>query len=85
MKKAELAHLAVTGTEISVRVTPKASRNAIVEEEGSLKVFVTAVPEGGKANDAVRKLLAKALGIAPSQLALIRGEPSREKVFRIGD
>ena len=85
MKKAELAHLAVAGTEITVRVTPKASRNAIVEEKGSLKVFVTTAPEGGKANDAVRKLLAKGLGIAPSKLALIRGETSREKVFRIGD
>lgn len=84
MKKAELAHLAVAGTEIAVRATPKASRNAIVEEEASLKVFVTTAPEGGKANDAVRKLLAKALGIAPSKLALIRGETSREKVFRIG-
>ena len=83
MKKAELAHLAMPGAEISVRVTPKASRNAILMEEGAVKVLVTAVPEGGKANDAVRKLLAKALGVAPSRLELIRGETSREKVFRI--
>ncbi|MFV0333357.1 MAG: DUF167 domain-containing protein [Tropicimonas sp.] len=84
MRKGELAHLAVPGGEIAVRVTPKASRNAISEQADGLKVTVTTVPEGGKATQAVRKLLARALGIAPSQLELIRGETSRDKVFRVG-
>lgn len=84
MKKGELGALARSGAEISVRVTPKASRNAVEVSEAGLRVYVTTAPEGGKANAAVRKLLAKALGIAPSELELIRGETSREKLFRIG-
>jgi uncharacterized protein YggU (UPF0235/DUF167 family) len=80
-----LAHLAVPGTEIAVRVTPRASRNAVVQEEdGALRVMVTTVPEAGKANDAVRKLLARALGLPQSRLELVRGARSRDKLFRIG-
>ncbi len=79
----ELSHLATPGTEIAVRVTPKASRNAVVVEDGAIRVYVTVVPEGGKATAAVVKLLAKALGVAKTRLTLIRGETARDKVFRI--
>lgn len=80
----ELAHLAKSGAEIALRVTPKASRNQIVQaEDGSLRAYVTVVPEDGKANAEVVKLLAKALGIAKSRLTLIRGQTARDKVFRI--
>lgn len=79
----ELEHLAVTGTEIAVRVTPKASRNAVVAEGDVIRVYVTTVPEGGKATAMVQKLLAKSLGVAKSRLTLIRGATSRDKVFRL--
>lgn len=79
----DLRHLADPGTEIAVRVTPRASRNAIVAEGGAIRIYVTVVPEGGKATAAVAKLLAKALGVARSRLTLIRGETARDKVFRI--
>ncbi|KFI30126.1 DUF167 domain-containing protein [Paenirhodobacter enshiensis] len=79
----DLSHLAVSGTEIALRVTPKASRNAIVAGEEGLRVYVTVVPEDGKANAEVTKLLAKALGIAKSRLVLLRGQTSRDKVFRV--
>lgn len=79
----ELEHLAVTGTEIAVRVTPKASRNALVVEDGAIRVYVTTVPEGGKATADVQKLLAKAMGVAKSRLVLVRGATSRDKVFRV--
>ncbi len=79
----ELSHLATPGTEIAVRVTPKASRNAVVVEDGAIRVYVTVVPEGGKATAAVVKLLAKALGVAKTRLTLIRGETARDKVFRL--
>jgi len=75
--------LAVPGTEIAVRVTPRAGRNAVLREDGRLRVLVTAVPEDGKANAAVRKLLAAALGIAKSRLELVRGQTARDKVFRV--
>ena len=83
MEKAELAHLAVPGAEIPVRVTPRAARNVVEAGDGGLRVHVTTVPEGGKANEAVRKLLAKALGVAKTRLVLVRGETARDKVFRI--
>ena len=79
----DLAHLAVPGTEIALRVTPKASRNAIVLAEDGLRAYVTVVPEDGKANAAVAKLLAKALGVAKTRLTLVRGQTARDKVFRL--
>ncbi len=79
----ELSHLATPGTEIAVRVTPKASRNAITREEGEIRVYVTTVPEGGKANAAVVKLLAKAVGVPKSRLELVRGQSGRDKLFRV--
>lgn len=79
----DLTHLAVSGAEISVRVTPKASRNALVSGDEGLRAYVTVVPEDGKANAAVVKLLAKALGVAKSRLTLVRGQTARDKVFRV--
>lgn len=79
----ELAHLAKSGAEIALRVTPKASRNAIVVAEEGLRAYVTVAPEDGKANAAVAKLLAKALGVAKTRLTLIRGQTARDKVFRL--
>lgn len=79
----DLSDLARPGTELSVRVIPKASRNAIRREGALLRVQVTAVPEDGKANAAVVKLLSKALGLPKSRLTLIRGETARDKVFRV--
>ncbi len=82
----DLSHLALPGAEIAVRVTPKASRNAVVAgEDGVIRIYVTAVPEGGKANAAVVKLLAGTLGVPKSRLDLIRGAAARDKVFRIVD
>ncbi|MBD9525710.1 DUF167 domain-containing protein [Paracoccus sp. PAR01] len=79
----DLSHLAIPGTEIAVRVTPKASRNAVTVDGDTIRVHVTTVPEDGKANAAVVKLLAKALGVAKSRLVLTRGATSRDKVFRV--
>ncbi|WP_121631174.1 DUF167 domain-containing protein [Tropicibacter alexandrii] len=84
MAEPDLTDLAQPGAEIAVRVTPKASRNRIEREGDALRVYVTTVPENGKANAAVQKLLAKALGLPKSRLDLIRGATSRDKVFRIG-
>lgn len=80
----DLSHLACEGAEIAVRVTPKASRDRIVVDDGVIRVYVTTVPEDGKANAAVQKLLSKALGVPTSTLTLVRGQTARDKVFRIG-
>lgn len=78
----DLSDLAITGAEIVIRVTPNARREAL--EPGSpIRIAVTVVPEDGKATEAARALLAKALGVAKSRLTLIRGAKSREKCFRL--
>lgn len=46
-------------------------------------IRVTCVPEDGKANKAVTRLLAKALGVAPSRLVPVWGTAGRDKVFRV--
>ncbi|PPB80209.1 hypothetical protein LV82_02081 [Albidovulum inexpectatum] len=80
----DLSHIAQPGARIPVRVTPRASRNAVtVDDDGTIRIHVTVVPEGGKANAAVVKLLSKALGVAKSRLTLVRGETSRDKLFQI--
>ncbi len=80
---ADLQALAVSGAEISLRVTPRASRNALRCEAGQIRVMVTAVPEDGKATAAVQTLLAQALGVAKTRLTLLRGAAARDKVFRL--
>ncbi len=83
MKKGALSAWYVPGGELVVRVTPGASRETIAEDDGGLKVSVTAPPENGKANQAVQKLLARALGIPKTRLTLLRGAGSRLKTFRM--
>lgn len=69
---------------MTVRVQPRAGRNEVAGERGgAVLVRVTAPPADGKANDAVRKLIAKRLRIAPGRVELIRGARSRDKVLRI--
>lgn len=84
MEKGALADLGVAGAKIKVRVTPKASRMRITYIDGEIRVYVTTVPEGGKATKDVIKLLAHALGIPKSRLRLLRGTTSRDKVFGVG-
>lgn len=69
---------------ISVRLTPRGGRDAIDGWDGDvLRVRVSAAPVDGKANDALLRLLAKALGVSPSHVALVSGASSRVKVVEI--
>ena len=71
---------------IEVRVTPNASADGVSLPEGDTEVLsirTTATPEHGKANDAVLRLLAKALDLPVSSLALVRGATSRNKLVKI--
>ena len=85
--RGHLAHLARPGAVIAVRVTPGASRETVLPApDGSgadLRITVTAPAEGGKANKATQALLARALGVAPSRLTLLRGASGRLKQFRL--
>ena len=83
MEKGALSHLAVTGAEIAVRVTPRARRSGLTVDGGVIRIAVTAPPEDGRANAAVAEALAHALGIAKGRLVLLRGAASRDKLFRV--
>ena len=69
---------------LAVRVQPGASRDEIVGWQGAaLRVRVSAPPRDGRANAAVARLLAAALGVAPSTVELVRGAGGRDKLFRL--
>jgi uncharacterized protein (TIGR00251 family) len=69
---------------ISVRLTPRGGRDAIDGWDGEvLHVRVAAAPVDGKANDALVRLLAKALGVAPSRVTLVAGAQARVKVVEV--
>lgn len=78
----DLSARATPGARFDVRVTPKARQNTL-EDGDPLKIRVSAPPADGQANAAVRKLLAKALGVAPGRLTLLRGAASRDKLFQL--
>lgn len=69
---------------LSVHVTPKAARDEVAGwRGGQLWVKVCAAPEGGKANAAVERVLAGALGIARSDVRVIRGQTARSKIVEV--
>jgi uncharacterized protein (TIGR00251 family) len=77
------------GCRLLVRLTPKSSRDAIEEIDiladgrSCLKARVRAVPEKGKANQALLKLLAGKLGLPISALAISSGSASRLKTIHV--
>ncbi len=74
---------------LSLRVTPNAGRDAVdgsqTRDDGSvvLRVRVSAVPDKGRANAAVVALIAKALGVPKSSVALVSGDTSRLKTLAV--
>lgn len=77
------------GLTLFVRVTPNAGADAMegIEQRADgrtvLRIRVSAVPDRGKANKAVVKLLAKRLKIAKSRIVLVAGETARNKTLAI--
>jgi uncharacterized protein len=71
-------------TRLRIRVSPGARRTEFVGRQGEAwKVRVAAPPERGRANDAVLKLLAERLRIAPAELTLVSGASARDKVVEL--
>jgi uncharacterized protein (TIGR00251 family) len=72
------------GATLAVRAQPGAKRNAVLgEQAGALKVAVTAPPEDGRANAALVEVLRDWLGLKRSQVQLVVGPTSRNKVFLV--
>ena len=64
----------------AVRVTPRASRDAIEGDyQGALRVRLTAPPVEDRANDALRRLLSARLNVPVSAVRIVGGEKSRNK------
>ena len=71
-------------TRLRLRVSPGAGRAAIVGRYGEgWKIRVTAPPEGGRANDAVLRLLAEALAVPRDSLTLVSGHSGRDKIVEL--
>ena len=69
---------------VTVKVVPKSSRNRVTGWLGNaLKVTVTALPEGGRANAAVVDILASALDVPASSVRCLAGHSSSRKLFEI--
>lgn len=70
--------------EVDIRLQPRAGSNAIGGERGGkLLVRVTAPPVDGRANAALCRLIAKAAGVAPGKVTVVRGESARDKVVSV--
>jgi uncharacterized protein (TIGR00251 family) len=64
----------------AVRVAPRASRaRAMGVHDGALKLALTKPPVDGAANEALIKLLSKALGVAKTRVRIAHGEHARLK------
>ncbi len=69
------------GTEVPIRVVPKAKRNSVAGLwQSALKVQVAAVPRDGKANDELCAYLARLFGLSRRSVRVRSGERSRDKV-----
>jgi uncharacterized protein (TIGR00251 family) len=72
------------GWILPVRAQPNARRAGVQgEQNGALKVAVTAPPEDGRANQALVEVLRETLGLKRSQVELVSGQTARDKRFLI--
>ena len=73
-------------TTLEVRVQPRAGRNELsVDDQGRVRVYVTAPAHDDRANDAAVRLIADRLEVAPGRVAIVGGRRSRNKLVRIED
>lgn len=69
---------------LEIRVVPRASRNEVCEERaGRLIVRTTAAPVDDAANQAVRKLVARHLGVPVRDVEIVRGHNRRDKTLAV--
>ncbi|MFZ5364697.1 MAG: DUF167 domain-containing protein [Patescibacteria group bacterium] len=71
---------------IKIRVITNARKESITSLSGNeFKIKVTAVPEKGKANKIIRKMMAKYFHVPPSKISIVAGLTNHKKVVRIED
>jgi len=75
------------GSALAIRVTPRASRNEIVDllDDGTIKVRIAAPPVDGEANEKLIEFLAEILGVSKSRLDIVAGAAGRDKLIAVLD
>jgi uncharacterized protein (TIGR00251 family) len=75
------------GSALAVRVTPRASRNEIVEilDDGTVRVRLATSPADEEANAALIEFLSEILGVPTSKLDIVAGAVGRDKLISIVD
>lgn len=69
---------------VSVRVVPRSSKEGVAGCEGGVvRIRLNAAPVDGKANEALVRFLAKALGVPKGRITLVAGERGRSKIVRV--
>ena len=70
--------------KIEVKVKPRSSQEKVVTSvNGAWVVYLHDAPERGKANEVLKKLLAKELGVRKSALKILRGKTTTTKLIEI--
>jgi uncharacterized protein (TIGR00251 family) len=84
MRKFHL-HDGKKGAAIAVRVTPRASRNEIMEiqSDGTVKIHLTAPAHEGMANEELIKFLSEVLGAPKSHIDIVAGASGRDKLISV--
>ncbi len=80
-------HDGKVGSALAVRITPRASRNEIVEvmADGTIKIHIAAPPVDGEANEKLIAFLAEVLNIPKSRLEIVAGQSGRDKLVSVID
>ena len=75
------------GSALAVRVTPRASRNEVVEllDDGTIKIRIAAPPSDQEANETLIEFLSEILGIPKSRLDIVAGTAGRDKLISVVD
>ena len=71
--------------KIQVKVNPNSRTEELSQEGDSFMVKVKEPPKEGKANRAVIKLLAEHFGVPQSQIKILSGFRSRNKVIEVAE
>jgi hypothetical protein len=70
--------------KIAVRVKPKRQVQKIEKRDDIYQVWLRSVPEGGRANQELIALLSKHFNVAKSDVRIVAGKSSRNKIVKIG-
>ena len=75
------------GAALAIRITPRASKNKVVEilSDGTVKVHLTTDPSDQNTNDLLIKFLSQKLNISQDRLEIVAGDKGRDKLVSVLD